>query len=790
MLKWLLGIDSTENVTGIDVFFRGGWILALLLIAAAVSIAVYLYRSEERLSRRRRVIMSVCQGLALLMLIIVILEPVADVRFVKPSRRTVLVLLDTSRSMGIEDQRATAEEVSAAAKALGKIPLDQPLADSNVENVRRQLGPVSRIDLARAALEHPEIQLFDKLSEKYQVRFFSFDDQLRPEGGADKPIEWLKTRKADGETSQVGSAIEEAVARYAGQPIAGVVVISDFAWVKGQDPIRAARQLKDRGIPVYPVSVGLPAPPDVHLQRVIAPEVVFKGDRVPLRIQIDSHGYEDRSVNLALTIDGQPATTQEVVLKGGVQFEELMFIPENESGSVALEVAVTAIAGETTTANNSLPHKVRIIDEKIKVLYVEGMPRWEYRYLRWVLLRDPRLEVTFLMTQGDPALDDASPRHVARFPQDAKDALKFDLIILGDVPASYFNAGQMDLIDDLVKKSGGSLLMVAGPMAAPATYRDTLIETILPVNLGSGQWETVTSDVYPVVTPDGRESAVTSLSLQAETNERIWSHVRPMHALPQLGGAKSGATVLLSLPKAAEQIQDYPLVAWQRYGNGKSMFVATEDLWRMRLEVGDLYHARFWGQAIQFLTLSRLLGQNKQITVETERATYSAGEQVVVYANVLTESFEPVLQSSYPVVLERKDSPDSAAELELTPVPDSPGLYSGVHLAAEDGTYLLRTKPQDAEISNRVEFEVATVPLEDRVTAMQEDVVQQIAKLHGGKPLQLTDLATLPGEFGEEEELFAEVRMERDLWDAPLLFLLLVGFAGTEWYLRRRDNLV
>ena len=122
-------------------------------------------------------------------------------------------------------------------------------------------------------------------------------------------------------------------------------------------------------------------------------------------------------------------------------------------------------------------------------------------------------------------------------------------------------------------------------------------------------------------------------------------------------------------------------MAWHRYGTGKSLFGATEELWRRRREVGDRYHARFWGQTIQFLTLSRLLGANKQISIETDRNSYSAGDQIRVFANVLTESFEPVEGDSYEVVLEEKDNPDSATTIEMTKVESTPGLYSGSYLA-------------------------------------------------------------------------------------------------------------
>jgi uncharacterized membrane protein len=791
MFKTLFNIDESQSVTGFDMYFRHGWIVALVAIAAAVAFAVYLYRRESGLPRKRRITLGVFQFLALLVLILLLLQPIADIELEQPYRRTILVLIDTSRSMNIEERRTSKADLTDAARILQKISFDQELDTTGIQKAMKEIGSVSRFALAKAALQHPAIDIAGRLSDKFEVRFFSFDAELRPEGGTEQqPLSWLTDLKADGETSQVGSAIEEAVARYAGQPIAGVVVLSDFAWVKGEDPIQVARYLKDRDIRIFPVGIGMPDPPDIYLRRIIAPEVVFTGDRVPLRIQIDSHGYEGRKVDLALSVNGDPVYSIPVELQGGVQFEEMLYDPKKEVGSAELELSINPLADETTDKNNAARHRVRIIDEKIKVLYVEGMPRWEYRYLRWVLLRDPRLEVKFLMTQGDPQLAAMSEMHIDRFPEEIGDALKYDLVILGDVPSTYFNATQMKRMEELVRKGGGSLLMIAGPMAAPTSYINTPIAKVLPVKLRGGQWQPLASDVHPVVTKEGHERAPTMIGDTEQINDRIWARVHPLHAVPDLESAKDGATVLLSLPKAAEQLRDYPLVAWHRYGNGKSLFVGTEELWRLRLEVGDRFHARFWGQTIQFLTLSRLLGQNKRISLETNRRTYSSSEQVRVFANVLTESFEPVVQPSYTVLLERKDAVDSEVELELTPVLKSPGLFSGVHIAAEDGTYVLKTRPADAEISNTIEFEVLSVPLEDRETAMQEEIVRQIAEQSGRERMSLCDLADLPGALGDGGEQTTVIRMEKDLWDIPMLFIMLVVFAGIEWYMRRKENLV
>ena len=797
MLKKLLGLDSSQEIDQWELAFRGGPLLGILLIVAAITFAVFLYRREQLVTPKRRITMIVLQTAVLLLLILVLMQPYAKIRTSKESKRSMIVMLDTSRSMAIEDPRTAATDVEEAAKTLGKMKLNAPaLGSDDARGMKEQLGSTRRIDLARAALANEDMNLLDQLEESYDLRFFTFDSQLRSEDPratvippAEDDSQPAALPVAEGISSQIGNAIEDAVDRFSGQPLAGAMVISDFAWVEGKDPVNVARRLKERRVPLYTVPVGLPAPPDINVRSVIAPEVVFKGDRVPLRVKIESRGFAGKAVQLSFRVNEDEKESKQVTLKNGVQFEEFMFIPEAESGTLELSFEIKLQEGEITEVNNATSHRVRILDEKIKVLYVEGMPRWEFRYLRWVLLRDPRLQVQFLMTQGDPALAASSPLHIGRFPEDPKVALKYDLIILGDVSSSYFNTAQTQLIEKLVRERGGSLLMLAGSQGAPSTYRDTPIGDLLPINIGTGGTFYPGNNVSPEVTADGQKSLATSLSLSPDVSARIWRSVNYME-LPNLAGAKSGATVLLRLPKANDAEADYPLVAWHRYGTGKSLFVATEDLWRMRLEVGDRFHARFWGQTIQFLTLSRLLGANKQISIETDSNSYSSGDQIRIFANRLTESFEPVDEESYEVVLEEKDNPDSSTIIEMTAVEDTPGLYAGSYLASKDGNYEIKAQLQDADKSNIAEFSVRTVDLEDQETAMQPEVARQAAEISGGRLLSLAGLGHFPGTLPEETLIANTVKIERELWDTPLWFILIAVLAGAEWFLRRKDNLV
>jgi len=796
MLEKILGLESDQKIDSLTIGWSHGPVIALTLIILAVIFSVYLYRSERQLPKSRRIIMTVCQGLALLVLIIIFMGPFAKITKSNSYKRNMLVLIDTSSSMATKDQR-NANSIEEAARALGVIKSTDPFDPGEANEIQKEIGNPSRIKLATATLEKTNV--ISDLKDKFNVNIFTFDSQLKPIKQDEKVGEAEETEtqsisldlNAQGESTEIGSAINEAVGKFAGREVAGVMVLSDFISIKGKDPVESARSLSTQGIPIYTVSLGLPSPPDIHVRKIIGPDVVFKGDRVPLRVQIESKGYNERTVNITLKIDGNEQPSQQVKLKDGIQFAELIFVPEQESGTVELEVSAAAFNDETTDKNNSASHSVRILDEKIKVLYVEGIPRWEFRYLRWVLLRDPRLDVRFLMTQGDPALAGSSPSHIGALPQNKEELFKYDLIILGDVPAGYFNTEQLELIDELVKERGGSLMMLAGPVAAPTSYKDTAIADILPIKIGAGSWNPVPNGTYPVVTSAGRLSQSTSLSLSDDTTDRIWQKVNRMHQLPPVDGAKAGATVLLTHSGSPDGFDQYPLVAWQRYGTGKSLFVGTEDLWRMRLEVGDRYHARFWGQTIQFLTLSRLLGQNKQITIETDRASFSEGDTVQIYANVLTESFEPVTDiEEYTVLIEPKGSPDSSSEIQLSPVPGTDGLFSGAHVAGKDGAYVLKAEPSDESRANSPEFEVATINPEDRETGARPDIAKEIAEISGGKELNQIAISGFKDNFNSEKPRDNEVQIIEELWDKEILFILVLLFAGTEWFFRRRENLV
>ncbi len=789
----LLGLEEVGPVTYFQWFLRHPWpgFVVLLCIGAAVAFAARLYWRERGISLGRRIFLGALRAILYTLLILLLFEPVFAIEMSVKLRQSLLIVLDTSESMNIPDARKKERELEEAAMAMGKLPFDKSATQVMDARTRTEAAAVRRIDLAKGLLDNPNLDLFKKLGADYKLRYFAFADAVVPASGeGDELAASLRRIGATGKTTRLGAAIDDVVGRYSGQPIAGVVVLTDGASNEGLEPLEVARKMKDRAIPIFPVGIGIPDPPDVRLEGLVVQDTVFAKDRVPLRFRITSKGFTNRKVDIVVTVNGKEIPPRrEVTLTGEPQFEEMSFLPEEGQTALKLEVAATPLPGEVVADNNRLAQNIRVIDEKIKVLYVEGKPRWEYRYLRAVLLRDHRLDVKFLMTQGDRDLPKASDRYLERFPEIAGEAFIWDLVILGDVPASYFTPAQISRIEQLVRERGGSLLVLPGLQNPLTTYLGSPIEGILPVRLQPENWQDIEETVHPVPTTKGDEMTVVTLEVPEEKNAARWARVRPIYRVPAVAGAKPAATVLATLSDFPRRSEPYPLICWQRYGRGKAMFVGTDQLWRLRFKVGDKHHARYWGQVIQFLTLSRLLGENKRIQIETGRRSFRTGERVPIYANVLSEAFEPVSLASYSIYVERPEGKAETTQVKLEPVKDVPGFYQGFFTPEMEGRYVLRTGPAESEFSNTIELQVATTPLEQLEPAMQEETLRKLAELSGGQYLAIRDLPSLADTLKPEGQTTV-VRREKELWDLPAIFVLVLLCAATEWFFRRRYDLI
>jgi hypothetical protein len=770
------------------------------VFAAVIAMSIYLYRRPWGLSSWLRILLGLARLIVLVLIVATLFEPMVVVRETHTRQRSLPVLIDVSESMSVKDPRKGPEDIAEAAAALNLLsPEEDDAASDVVLNLdvkqRHAIAAASRLNLATSLLSQSARPVFKSIGERVDVGYHVFGNNTRMISDDNElSSKQLGELIAAGKGTDISAALE-SVAKSAGAVPAGIVLLTDG--INSGSSLRFESVLQDlgaRGIPVYTVPIGLAAPDDVSIRNIVMQEVAYSGDRVPVRVQIQSKGYEKRTARLSVRLNDRRVSSRVVRFDGGVQFEEIDFrVDVHEKGAVQIDVVVEPFDDEISIENNRVKRSIRIVNEKVNVLYIEGNARWEYRYLRAILKRDPRINATFIASNVGPEVARNSPEHIERFPDNREAAFQYDLVILGDVAAAFFSDEELGILEELIRDRGASLLMLCGPMHSPSSYVGTPVQTMLPVTFDAEtEWEKIAESVYPVLTPEGRSSLVMTLENAPELNDRIWSRMAPMDHLPPLQSAKLGATVLAVLSDSTARDQGYPLVAWQRYGTGKCMSIASDRLWRLRYKTGDKYHWRVWSQCIQFMTLSRLMGEHKRIRLETDRSVYTIDGQCRLYAHVLDDNFEPVVQpvfEAYVTGIGAGTSGGQAKQLvSLRPVKSQPGMYEGYFAPSSPGRYRLEANENDQKISNTTEFQVVDVNRELADTNMDIGNLERIAKLTGGARLTMKEFSKLAS-LVNTEPVTIEVSSERSLWDNGWVALLLIGLLGVEWIQRRRHDL-
>ena len=768
--------------------------MVTILIALLV-LSVYLYRRSWGLRPWQRVLLGVVRVVALALVCITLLEPMAVVRQTNTQQRGLPVLVDISASMAMKDQRKGAVDLVEAAAALDFLSDTESDAEQAALGLgvkqRQAIATSSRLDLAINLLSRSARSSLALLNEDVDVSYHTFGKMSRmltDEGVLSDKVA-SKLHAIDTETA-IAKALE-SVANSGGVPPAGIVLLSDGIDNTGSLNTKSIlRDLGTRGIPVYTIPIGLAEPDDISIRNIVMQEVAYSGDRVPVRIQLQSKGYEKRMARMSVLLNGRRVSQRTVQFDGGLQFQDVDFrVDVYEKGAAQIAVVIDPFDDEVSSDNNRIERSIRIVNEKVNVLYIEGNARWEYRYLRAILKRDPRINATFIASNAGPEVARNSTEHIERFPNQREDAFQYDLIILGDVDAAFFNDDELRMLNELVRDRGASLLMLCGAMHSPSSYSGTPVETMLPVRVDpDSPWEEVAEAVYPVLTPAGSTSLVMTLENDPEVNERVWSRVSPLDHLPPLLEAKPGATVLATLSDSGSRAQQFPLVAWQRYGTGKCMSVATDRFWRLRFKTGDKYHWRLWSQCIQFMTLSRLMGEHKRIRLETDRAIYPVGIQCRVYAHVLGDDFEPVIQSRFDVVVSGLGEGNFVETVSLRPDRSHPGLYEGYFTPPASGRYRIESNETDQHISNTTEFQVTVVKKELIDPNVRVERLERIANLTGGTCLNMSEFSKIQS-LVNNKPLTTTVRSERPLWDNGLMAFVIIGLVGLEWIVRRRNDL-
>ncbi len=781
--------DSSQDLRFLDL--PAAWIVVLVVLPLFALVAWIGY-GRESIAPRARMVLSGLRVLAFLLLFLVLSRPVHVERREEVHPAEVAVLVDDSASMQRREGYAGDPELARA-----------------VERAVGRTSGVSRLELAQKTLEGNVLPTLSRAG--YTARLFRFAQEV---SSLSEPA----SLAGRGGSTEIGSAVAEILAQTRGTNLTDIVVLSDGRSNGGADVADAARSASAFGVPVHTVLLGN-AQDEMNavVELVESPPEALEGDEIAITVRVLARGSSSAST---------PVVLEELVTDGGaarILAEESVTLTEEGERVVLVapetsaplqgserrfRVSVPPLQNENLTDDNQVEVEVQISPAKIRVLYVDGYPRWEYRYLKNLLLRaDQRLTVQcyLLSATTDFPQEASSGLAPLREVPTSRDALlsQYDVVILGDVnPHAISNspARVEEFLTSLREfvEAGGGLLFQAGEWSNPRAFLDTPLEELLPVVVDAAEASNPGGDsareFRPLLEEPAHPHEILRLHPDPEVNRRLWEDeregLRGFYWYCPVPKAKPGSQTLLVHPfdTSPRTRERYPLFVLGYYPAGRTMFLAVDSTWMWRYHYGDRYHERFWRNAIRWLALGRLRSGDRRFRLESSRASYDLEERVQLEARVLDEDFHPSQAPTRPI---RWSGPDGAQhDLDLRLAPDRPGVYRGSLQVDLPGTYRAWIPLEDKRVSS-TEFEIVLPSRESADPLPDPESLRLLASKSGGRALTLANVADLAQEFpgGEERRQPISSRME-DAWDRLLTLLVALGLLSAEWILRKRYELV
>ncbi|MBN2448382.1 MAG: VWA domain-containing protein [Phycisphaerae bacterium] len=774
-----------------------GWLrlLGLLVPVALCGAAIWMYRRERRVGAEWlvREVLAALRCLVLMILVVIALRPVLVTYVERTTAARTVVLVDESASMDVRD--------------VGDGDTASSVRPSRGERVRELLEANDYAWLRRLA-DHNEVSLhaFGQTTVSRPLPWDTASPTRDDPNTASLPIVAIAP---DAGGTDLGQSIQDTCAPTAGQPIAGVVVLTDGAINRGMSVGEIAAYLRHPGIAVFAVGVGdTEEPPNVRISGLAAPTAVPRGDPFEVRVDLGVNGFEAAELEVSLGVvemSGGVALAEREVATRRVTVDEaaepvLFTVDPGEGGQYVYRARVQPLASEVNTEDNTRATPVRVLDDQLRVLIVAGHPSYDYRYLTRLLERDNTVELScWLQSANAQAVRDGN-KTIVELPREPSAVFAYDALILLDPNPDEFDAAWGRVVRRFVDEFGGGLLYQAGTHFAARFVGDERLADLvaaLPVVAdpeagvlrgGGGAFHTRSSRLS---VPDAaREHPVTALSGDAQTNQLIWSALPATWWTFPVRRVKPLAQPLL-VPQGSETSESPhdPVLVVQPFGAGRTAFLGTDGTWRWRA-TGEAYYNRFWVQLVRYLADARRRSTSSRGTIVLDRDVVATGTDVRVEARVLDEQFMPLASPEIALILEAPDG--STGQTTLTAITGRDGWYAGRISFNADGVALLRVMlPGGTDDEVLMQYlRVQRPDLEMRSVRMRADELRELAERTGGQFVPIADAGALPNWIESAAETRTERGPRRDLWDRWWVMAVLAVLLATEWAVRRRCQLL
>ena len=741
------------------------WLFGVFVLLIVAGVWLTYFKTTRPLTPGWKTFFVTTRSSVLVLILFCLLRPVITTMQAAPQETYLGVLIDDSQSMSIADLPGGQSRQAAIGEAFF------------------------------------EDGIIDELSEFFQIRTFRFDGQTQRING-------MEGLSEEGTASSVDQALQYVDDQLNGLRLGGLVLVTDGADNGDSDPINTAQDFGNRRIPIFTVGVGQEdIPQDIGIVDVTAAKTVLEGSVFNVQVDVNHQGFEGQEVGLSIR-DGEEIVASEVVTLGaeGVARRfDLELTPERPE-LIVYDLQIELQSGEIIEQNNSYSFLVDNTEKPpLDVLYIEGHPRKEYKYIRRAVQGDDSIRLaTYLQTGPEKYYRQGieSPTELAEgFPASKEDLYAYEAIVLGDIEESFFNDDQLQMIDEFVAERGGGFLMSG---MVDEEFIDTPIADILPVTIveenflpghlrgGIRRGDHPTAELfYPRLTNNGEFSPLLRLSGEDSLNENFWRRLPELQGVYVTGRIKPGATVLLEHPVLQYQNQLLPIVAQQRYGSGRSVSVTTASTWRwqMMMHSEDQSHETIWRQLLRWLAVSA----PERITIEFDREFYNVGDEVNVTALVLNDQYEP--DNDATLWMQTTDPLDQVIDVPMEWNIEEDGVYRANFTVEEEVVFSLLVDVASAagdaavDASEKRTAFVVTPSLREYTNAEMDAVLLgRIADDSGGSYFNLSDVNRLPESVEFTPNAYS-LEVQIDLWDQPWLLALLILLLCIDWISRRMKGL-
>jgi hypothetical protein len=772
------------------------WLGLALMIPLSLFIVWRHRTSLAHISPAARGWLSACRIGVLLLLVLVVGGPY--LRLVEPVKRkpVLALLIDESASMQLPSGPFEAGEAQPLAAAAGLVaPAAAGKAPAVLDaDVRKQLNNLSRQDLVERVFAAQRKTLLDPLGERFDLRIYRAARNVRQV--ALNQMNAKDAPAADLDDTDLGAALETIIGDAAGQEVAGVVIVSDGQNTTGPDPLQVLRRYNgmDAGaaavaVPVWSVPVGSAQPPaDIRVVDVLAPTLVTEGDRATVVATIQSAGFAGRAVAVQL-LDGESVCdTSTVTLAETDRRQVQLTYQAKTAGSKLLTVHVDEQPEEQVKQNNRQSVFIDIDTQRRKILYLEGAPRWDFRFLDHALRRDKGLDVTVIveaLLQPDAtatnATQAAATNEAAQLPKDAAGFAAYGVVMLGDISPQFFPARLQEQLAKAVREQGIGLIVQAGPGHMPHEFLNTPLGELLPVVIepasgqGAGHLAPGFAPFTMKLEAEGALHPAFHLYDSASPNRDVWGRMPPFYWSAGVSKAKPGAAVLATVTAEDES---RPLIVEHVAGRGRVLFIGTDETYRWRRNIGEHLFYRFWGQALRHAA-SDSKREADASWVEVSPRRVEPGDPVSIELYAVNRRGNPLKDARVIVSVTAAGRPETLT-LKST---ETPGHYRATWAPPQIGVYRVDyTDSRDNTVN--AYLQAAGSGRELTQPTVNRDMLGALADAARGELVELSRLNELPGRLKGKPVTFKRTR-DVEIWDNWLTLVLLIGFYCTDVGIRR-----